>query len=125
MFCVRSAFSRHLHLYTVIAVHSFKNIFLMEAFEFRPIDYWDHICDTRLLELHEIHKDLNNHGCVIQALQWRHNLHNGVSDHQAGSRLFTQALIQAQIKENINTPRHLPLCGEFTGDRWIPRTKGQ
>ena len=22
-------------------------------------------------------------------------------------------------------PRHWPLCGEFTGDRWIPRTKGQ
>ena len=22
-------------------------------------------------------------------------------------------------------PRHSPLCGEFTGDRWIPRTKGQ
>ena len=23
------------------------------------------------------------------------------------------------------TQRHLPLCGEFTGYRWIPRTKGQ
>ena len=28
----------------------------------------------------------------------------------------------AQIKENIKDPRHLPLCGEITGDRWIPRT---
>ena len=27
---------------------------------------------------------------------------------------------QAQIKENINALRHWPLCGEFTGDRWIP-----
>ena len=33
--------------------------------------------------------------------------------------------IQAQIKENIKAPRHLPLCGEFTGDRWFPRIKGQ
>ena len=41
------------------------------------------------------------------------------------SRLFTQPFIQAQIKENIKAPRHWPLCGEFTGDRWIPRTKGQ
>ena len=41
------------------------------------------------------------------------------------SRLFTQAFIQAQIKENIKAPRHWPLWGEFTGDRWIPRTKGQ
>ena len=41
------------------------------------------------------------------------------------SRLFTQAIIQAQIKENIKAPRHWPLWGEFTGDRWIPRTKDQ
>ena len=27
---------------------------------------------------------------------------------------------QAQIKENIKAPRHWPLCGEFTGDRWSP-----
>ena len=25
----------------------------------------------------------------------------------------------AQIKENIKAPRHWPLCGEITGDRWI------
>ena len=28
-----------------------------------------------------------------------------------------------QIKENIKSPRHWPLCGEFTGDRWIPRIR--
>ena len=33
--------------------------------------------------------------------------------------------IRAQIKVNIKAPCHWPLCGEFTGDRWIPRTKGQ
>ena len=26
---------------------------------------------------------------------------------------------------DIWAPRHWPLWGEFTGDRWIPRTKGQ
>ena len=41
------------------------------------------------------------------------------------SRLYTHGVIQAQIKENIKVPRHWPLWGEFTGDRWIPRTKGQ
>ena len=41
------------------------------------------------------------------------------------SRLFTQPLIQAQIKENIKAPHHWPLWGEFTVDQWIPRTKGQ
>ena len=34
-------------------------------------------------------------------------------------------VIQAQIKENIKALRHWPLWGEFTGDRWIPCTKGQ
>ena len=28
-------------------------------------------------------------------------------------------------QENIKAPRHWPLSREFTGDRWIPRTKGQ
>ena len=39
------------------------------------------------------------------------------------SRSFTQPFVQAHIKEHIIAPRHWPLCGEFTGDRWIPRTK--
>ena len=29
------------------------------------------------------------------------------------------------MKENIKAPRHWPLWGEFSGDQWIPRTKGQ
>ena len=58
------------------------------------------------------------------ALQWRHNERDGVSKSPA-ARLFTQPFIQAQIKENKEAPRHWPLCGEFTGDRWIPRTNGQ
>ena len=41
------------------------------------------------------------------------------------SRLFTKSFIKTQIKESIKAPRHWPLCGEFTGDRWIPHTKGQ
>ena len=28
-------------------------------------------------------------------------------------------------QRNIKAPRHWPFCGEFTGDRWIPRTNGQ
>ena len=41
------------------------------------------------------------------------------------SSLFNLQFIQAQIKENIKPPRHRPLCGEFTGDWWIPRRNGQ
>ena len=41
------------------------------------------------------------------------------------SRWFTQAFIQAQIKENRKALRHWPLWWGFTGHWWIPRTKGQ
>ena len=41
------------------------------------------------------------------------------------SSLILQSSIQAQIKEHIKALRHWPLCGEFTGNRWIPRTNGQ
>ena len=39
--------------------------------------------------------------------------------------MTSQITVQATIKENIKAPRHWPLRGEFTGYRWIPRTKGQ
>ena len=39
--------------------------------------------------------------------------------------LLAQPFTQAQIKENIKAPHHWPLCREFTGDQWIPHTKGQ
>ena len=52
------------------------------------------------------------------ALQRRHKERDGVSNHQR--LLFFQTFVQAQIKENINAPRHWPLWGEFTTfDRWI------
>ena len=41
------------------------------------------------------------------------------------SRLFTQPFIQVHTKENSKAPPHWPLCGEFTGDRRVPRTNGQ
>ena len=57
---------------------------------------------------------------ITLASQWaRWRLESPVSG------LFTQMFNHVQIKENIKAPRHWPLCGEFTGDRWIPRTEGQ
>ena len=62
---------------------------------------------------------------IIQfnTLQWRHNKRDGVSNHQPHDCF--SSFIQTQIKENMKFPRHWLLCGEFTGDLWIPRTKGQ
>ena len=52
-------------------------------------------------------------------LHWRHNDHDGVSNHQPHGCLLNR-LFQAQIKENIKAPRHWPLCGEFTGTGEFP-----
>ena len=58
------------------------------------------------------------------SLRWRHNGRDGVSNHQPHDCLLNY-LFRRRSKENIKATRHWPLCGEFTGDRWIPRTNGQ
>ena len=45
--------------------------------------------------------------------------------HKQSRSLWFGMPSRAQIKESIKSSRHWPLCGEFTGERWIPRTKGQ
>ena len=55
-------------------------------------------------------------------LQQCHNERYGVSNLRCFDCLW---FVQAQINDNIKAPRHWPLWGEFTGDRLIPRTKGQ
>ena len=58
--------------------------------------------------------------CITMTSQWgRWRLKS------PASRVFAQPFIRTQMKVNIKAPRHWPLCGEFTGDRWIPRTNGQ
>ena len=51
----------------------------------------------------------------------RHNEHDGVSYHLRLDWLFGQFFRRRSKK----APRHWPLWGEFTVDRWIPRRKGQ
>ena len=57
-------------------------------------------------------------------LRWRHNGRDCVSNHQPHGCLLNRSF-RRKIKENIKAPSHWPLCGEFTGPRWIPRTNGQ
>ena len=57
-------------------------------------------------------------------LKWRHDEHDGVSNHQPHDCLLDRSF-KVQIKENIKAPRNWLLRGKFTGDRWISHTKGQ
>ena len=59
---------------------------------------------------------------VHESLQWRRDERDSVSNHQPHDCLFN-CLFRRRSKKNIKAPCHWPLCGEFTGDRWIPRTK--
>ena len=74
-------------------------------------------------------------GCIFRTLISRH-LHvlclhyddvimSATAFQIKAPRMFTQPCILEQIKENNKSPRHWSLWGEFTGDRWIPHTKGQ
>ena len=53
------------------------------------------------------------------SLEWRHNEHDGVSNHQPHDCLLNR-FFKAQINENMKVPRHWPLWVEFTVDRWFP-----
>ena len=57
------------------------------------------------------------------ALQWRHNGRDGVSNHRCLDGLLNR-LSRCRSKKNIKGPRHWPLRGEFAGDQWLPLTKG-
>ena len=50
----------------------------------------------------------------ITTLLWRHNRHNGVSNHQPRDCLFKR-LFRRRSKKTPKAPRHRPLCVEFTG----------
>ena len=39
--------------------------------------------------------------------------------------LKSEIRLKSETAPHPRAPRHWPLCGEFPGDRWIPRTNGQ
>ena len=58
------------------------------------------------------------------SLQWRHNKHDAVWNHWRPECVFNRPLRRGP--KNTSKLRVTgPLCGEFTGDRGSPRTKGQ
>ena len=61
----------------------------------------------------------------LTTLQWRPNERDGVSNHQPHGCLKSTVYSGADQRKHQSSA-HCPfVCGEFTGERWIPRTKGQ
>ena len=61
--------------------------------------------------------------CYFITLPWRHNDHNGVSNHQPHGCLLNR-LFRRRSKKTSKL-RVTGLCVGNSPDRWIPRTKGQ
>ena len=60
---------------------------------------------------------------IAFALRWRHN--GAIASQITSLAIVYPSVYSGADQSNIKAPRHWPLCGEFTGDRWIPRTNGQ
>ena len=41
------------------------------------------------------------------------------------SQITSLTIVYSTVYSEADQRKHWPLCGEFTGDRWIPRTNGQ
>ena len=55
----------------------------------------------------------------LWVLHWRHNDHDGVSNHQPQDCLLNH-LFRRRSKKTSKLPRHWPLCGELTGTGEFP-----
>ena len=62
---------------------------------------------------------------ILNNIHYNEVIMNAMASQIIGVSIFAQPCVQAQIKKNIKAPRHWPLLGESTGDRWIPLTNGQ
>ena len=90
------------HLNT-LAFHNGYHIWYVRHFRISVTSVFRHIEITTIMEV---------------SLQWRHNGRDSVFNHQPHDCLLNR--YSDADKKNIKAQRHWPLCGEFTGDRWIP-----
>ena len=78
--------------------------------------------------LWKCHCKILAHKTFLFSLQWHHNGHDCVSNHQLQDCLLNH-LFRRRSKKTSKLRVTGFLCreftGEFTGDRWIPRTNGQ
>ena len=63
--------------------------------------------------------------CLVRRVHYCDVLIGAKASRITGVPIVYSTVFQVLIKENIKAPSPWPLWGKFTGDRWIPRTKGQ
>ena len=75
-----------------------------------------------IIQTYIVTKGFNRSVNIFISLQRRYNGRDGFSNHRALDCLLNRL---SKHSSNIKAPRHWPLWGEFTGHRWISRTKCQ
>ena len=73
--------------------------------------------------------------CACGRIHWsknmNHRLHyidaivSAMTSQITSVLIFYPTVYSHAVQRNIKAPRHWPMWGEFTGDRWSPHTKGQ
>ena len=91
---------------------------------FRYISVNENFCILVEISLKFVPKGPINNKTTLVSLQWRHNEHDGISNHHHLHCLLN-CWFRCRSKKALKALHHWPLWGEFTGDQWIPRTKGQ
>ena len=86
-------------------------------------DQWQQDNITAIIQLHwdDISKSYYN------LLNFQNNTschHSDVILGMMASQITSLTIVYSTVYSGTD-PRHWPLCGEFTGDRWIPCTNGQ
>ena len=136
IFCPNGGWFYIIHLNDILHVLFAQNFWYKHTWTLNNINPWLNILIYPFHTL-ELCKCLQRDGlkdvqlyqllikCItIHSLQWRRNEHDGVSNYLPHfclpnhlSRRRTKKISKIRVTDS--------LCGEFTGDRWIPRTKTQ
>ena len=70
--------------------------------------------------------DANGYEYTIDLHSYYNDVIMGTIVSQITSLTIVYSIVYSDADQRkIKAPRHWPLCGEFTADRWIPRTNGQ
>ena len=62
---------------------------------------------------------------ILNNIHYNEVIINAMASQIIGFSIVCSAVCSGADKKKIKAPRHWPLLGESTGDRWIPLTKGQ
>ena len=101
------------------------NIYTSSIIKMTITSYWNFVleCTLRLCVIHVLDVPYMLYSLSRKSFQWRHNDHDGVSNHQPHGCLFNRLFRRWSTK--TSKLRGTGFVWAIHRYRWIPRTKGQ